>query len=65
MKDRFERTKAPRMRHCFHCGAELGAYADWDPLDTCGAKECVRSARDAAIEEREEAHENLDRDMGW
>lgn len=54
-----------KMRHCFNCGAELGAYDDYHPLDTCGAHECDRAARDAAYAERDEAHERLDRDMGW
>lgn len=56
---------AAKMRHCFNCGAELGVYADHDPLDDCGAQECQRAARDAFAQEREEAHERLDRDMGW
>lgn len=29
-----------KMRHCFNCGEELGCYADYDPLDTCGKREC-------------------------
>jgi hypothetical protein len=59
--------KLPRMRHCFNCGAELGVYAarDYDPMDTCGALECDKGAREAARQEREEAHEQLDRDLGW
>lgn len=54
-----------KMRHCFFCGAELGVYAYHDPLDTCGKAECNREASDAARQERDEAHERLDRDMGW
>lgn len=54
-----------RMRHCFNCGAELGVYADHDFSDTCGSNECERAVRDALRAEREEAHERLDRDMGW
>lgn len=50
-----------KMRHCFNCGKELGAYADHDPLDTCGKVECDRAASDAHRQEREEA---LDRDRG-
>ena len=57
--------REPKMRHCFNCGAELGAYADYDPMDTCGSRECDRAARDAAQAERDEAHDRLDRDMGW
>lgn len=55
----------PKMRHCFNCGEELGRYRDCDPLDTCGAAECVREARETEGTLREEAHEHLDRDMGW
>ena len=56
-----------RMRHCFWCGVELGVYddIDSDPLDTCGKIECEREARNEARREREEAHEQLDRDLGW
>ena len=58
-------TKLSRMRHCFNCGEELGCYADHDPLDHCGKTECVREAQYAAKAERSEAHDQLDRDMGW
>lgn len=59
------RERAPKMKHCFNCGAELGVMTHHDPLDTCGKQECERAARDCATQEREEAHERLDRDMGW
>ncbi len=52
-------TKAARMRFCFNCGEELGVYADYDPLDTCGKLECEREARAIARDEIEE-----DRDWG-
>ena len=56
-----------KMRHCFNCGAELGVFENrhYDRLDTCGAQECEREVRDMIRAEREEAHEKLDRDMGW
>jgi hypothetical protein len=57
--------KLCKMRHCFNCGDELGEYADADPLDTCGKVECNREAQAAARQEREEAHEDLDRERGW
>lgn len=57
--------KPLRMRHCFNCGADLGRYNGYDRFDNCGALECVRAAQDAAQQERDEAHEQLDRDMGW
>lgn len=58
-------SKQPKMRHCFNCGKELGYYAEYDPLDDCGARECQRAAQDAYQQEREEAHEQLDRDLGY
>lgn len=50
-----------RMRHCFYCGEELGVFTshDYDPLDTCGKRECEREARAEAREQIEE-----DRDWG-
>lgn len=52
--------------HCFYCGEDMGEWTRFsDRSDPCGAPECVRAARDEAIAEREEAHEKLDRDMGW
>ena len=56
---------APKMRHCFNCGEELGVYADYAPLDTCGKQECEREAHDARQSEREEAHDRLDDLMGY
>jgi hypothetical protein len=54
-----------KMRHCYNCGAEIGVYAGYDRLDTCGKQECEREARNAQAQEREEAHERLDRNNGW
>ncbi len=48
------KTKAPKMRHCFNCGAELGAYSDYDYFDTCGSTRCEKASRDAVREERQE-----------
>lgn len=56
---------APKMRHCFFCGEELGVFDYHEPLDTCGKPECDRAARDARQEEREEAHRDLNERMGW
>jgi hypothetical protein len=58
-------SRTPKMRHCFNCGADLGVYADFDPLDNCGERECMRAAADAEAQEREDAHEQLDQDNGW
>jgi hypothetical protein len=60
-----EPKKPAPMRHCFYCGEPLGRYRDHDPLDTCGASECLREARAIASEQRDAAHEQLDRDLGW
>lgn len=57
--------KKEKMHYCFNCGAELGVYAYAEPLDHCGAIECQREAQNALAQERAEAHEQLDRDMGW
>jgi hypothetical protein len=54
-----------KMRHCFYCGEELGVYADYDPLDHCGKKECASAAREEMRAERDEAHRKLDEDRGW
>ena len=56
-----------KMRYCCYCGAELGMYEkkNYDRTDTCGALECERYIREEERAEREEAHERLDRDMGW
>ena len=58
-------TNPPPMRYCFNCGAELGRSRYSDPHDDCGSQECTRAARDSYAYEREEAHEQLDRDMGY
>lgn len=54
------------MQFCWYCGAELGVYVSTpSDRDTCGKIECSREAYRDAMHEREEAHEQLDRDMGW
>lgn len=60
-------TPAGKERHCFNCGASMGFIENkyYDRRDTCGKRECEREARNEAYAEREEAHEQLDRDMGW
>ena len=57
--------RVAKQRYCFNCGEDIGIYADYDPRDTCGKQACDREARDAAAQEREEAHEQLDRDLGY
>ncbi len=54
-----------KMCHCFNCGKETGIHAYWEATDTCGARECEREARYARDAERAEAHEQLDRDLGY
>lgn len=58
-------SKQAPMRHCFYCGEPLGRFHDHEPLDNCGARECVREAQAIASEQRAEAHRQLDRDLGW
>ncbi len=56
------------IHYCFNCGEEIGIYEGKQrqrDMDTCGKQECDREARDALAQEREEAHEQLDRDMGY
>lgn len=54
-----------KMRYCFNCGEEIGVYADYDRLDDCGKMECQREVRHILAAEREEAHDQLDRDLGY
>lgn len=61
-------TKDPKAkeRFCWNCGASLGVIDNryYDRRDICGARECQREARYQDEEDRHEAHEKLDRDMG-
>lgn len=57
--------KQPPMRHCFNCGDEIGRSFYHDRFSSCGKGECVNAERDAHAEEREQAHEHLDREMGY
>jgi hypothetical protein len=54
-----------KERFCAYCGESLGVYADYDRYDTCGARECERNVRDEIREDRMDAHERLDQEMGW
>jgi hypothetical protein len=55
-----------KMQHCFYCGEELGVYDNFgERYETCGKSECNREARNCEAAERDEAHEQLDRDRGW
>jgi hypothetical protein len=58
---------ARKIRHCENCGADLDGPVDKYPGDfiTCGKRECEREARDQQQAARDEAHEQLDRDMGY
>ena len=65
--DKAQVNRTRRMRYCCWCGDAIGLIEDrhYDRSDTCGKSECEREARHAARDERAEAHEQLDRDMGW
>ncbi len=56
-----------KMRYCFNCGAELEVIESrfYDRSDMCGDTACLREARYQAEAERDEAHHELDRLMGW
>lgn len=56
-----------RIRHCPYCGDNMGFIENryYEPLDSCGKADCNRDAADAARQERDDAHEQLDRDRGW
>ncbi len=58
---------AGKQRYCWICGEDMGFIESrfYDRRDTCGKLTCEREARDAAREEREEAHRDLDDRMGW
>ena len=57
-----------KVKFCENCGSELfipetrGFHRE---MITCGSSECERAARDDERQQREEAHEQLDRDEGW
>jgi anaerobic ribonucleoside-triphosphate reductase len=56
-----------KIRRCWNCGADMGFIENryYDRRDTCGSRECEREARNQDQAERDEAHERLDRYMGW
>ena len=55
-----------KMQYCDFCGDELGhGPRHFRERLTCGKRECERWARDDEAQERDQAHEQLDRDMGW
>lgn len=55
-----------KVRSCWNCGADMGFIENryYDRMDTCGSAECLREERDAARAERDDAHDQLDRDRG-
>lgn len=58
---------ARKVTQCEYCGDDLGHEVEKWPGDfiVCGKRECVRAERDHYAGQREEAHEQLDRDMGY
>ena len=55
-----------KVTHCEICGAALPIpEVRQGETVTCGRAECDREARAIAQQERDEAHEELDRQMGW
>lgn len=62
-----EKKPLGKVRHCWNCGADMGFIENryYDRMDTCGKPECMRAERDALAEQRERAHDDLDRAHGW
>lgn len=57
-----------QMKYCAYCGAEIGMASRATGLndpESCGQRECDREVNAMYRAEREEAHEQLDRDMGY
>lgn len=56
-----------KISQCEYCGDDLGYEADKMPGEfiVCGKRECAREERDFYAQQREEAHEQLDRDLGY
>lgn len=56
-----------KERFCPNCGTSMGVIEDryHDRRDTCGKQECEREARSESAAEWADAHDHLDRDMGW
>jgi len=56
-----------RVRHCPYCGDDMGFIEDryYERNDPCGKQSCMREASDCEREERDNAHDQLDRDNGW
>ena len=56
-----------KLTQCEYCGDDLNGSVDKcqrEPV-TCGKPECDRWAREVVREAHEEAHDQLERDMGW
>ena len=57
--------KTPKRHVCAYCGDDMGPWTKFsDKRDACGKLECTQWEREELRAEREEAHEQLDRDMG-
>ena len=56
-----------KISQCEYCGDDLGCEVDkWHgEAITCGKRECERWAAEERAAMRDEAHEQLDRDMGY
>ncbi len=56
-----------KISQCERCGDNLGSAVEKWPgeMVTCGKHECEREARADERARREEAHEQLDRDLGY
>ena len=55
------------VRRCEICGADLFTPQTRcsGEIVTCGSSDCEREASNSAQQQRDEAHEQLGRDLGW
>lgn len=54
-----------KMAHCKYCGKEIGLQDRLWGDESCGDTVCERFIRAQQQSEREESHEQLDRDLGY
>ena len=58
--------KPKKELFCDYCGTSMGfGVRHWRERLYCGSLECQREQREDERAEREQAHEQLDHDMGW
>ena len=65
-EDCYQGGTAMKRQYCAYCDDDMGEWTKFsDRHDTCGKPECEGFGRDQDRAERDEAHERLDRDIGY